>query len=270
MTRSLCNFLCSWALLLGTLAWAQEPKNHESPASTYDLGLSYLKGTDRNELEAIKYIRVAADQGYAPAQFAIGYFHETGQLGLSDPHQAITWYKKAANQGDIFAQFSLGRMYFTGSDVGRDLAEAEKWLRKAANAGEPLSQFYLGKIREEKDYSFIDATEWYRKAAEQGLGQAQQKLAFMLDQGRGVPRKPAEAYLWYVIASDFHRPVSIEIGRLQGEIGTSAATEARQKAVSMERDIVARRNGLGCYDWPGREFDLPTSPDPTLQQNCKR
>jgi TPR repeat protein len=250
--------------------FAQERNGSQPPSSLYDLGLSYLKGGNRNDTEAIKYIRSAAEKGFAPAQVALGYFYESSLLVSSDPQQAVSWYKKAADQGSVLSELSLGRMYYTGANITRDLDQAAKWLQRSADKGEPISQFYLGLIKEEKDYSYLAATELYRKAAGQGLGQAQQKLAYMLDQGRGVPRRPVEAYLWYVIASDSHRPVSNEVNRLEGEIGSTLAIETKQKAISLERDTAEQQRSLGCFEWDGREWELPAPPPPTIQQTCRR
>lgn len=251
---------------------AQEPRAGQSASAQYDLGLSYLKGSGvtRNDVEAVKYIRASADRGFAPAQVAMGYFYENGELVLSDPQQAIAWYKKAADQNDLISLISLGRMYYTGYKVTRDLDEAAKWLQRGADRGEPISQFYLGLIREEKDYSYAQAAEWYRKAALQGLVQAQQKLASLLDQGRGVSHDQVEAYTWYVIALDSGKPVANEVSRLESAIGTNAALEAKQKAVTMERDINDRRYALGCFEWPNRTLEFPAPPPPKYQQSCKR
>lgn len=255
-----------------SVASAQEPRGGQSPSAQYDLGLSYLKGSGntRSDTEALKYIRASADRGFAPAQVAIGYFYENGELVLSDPQQAIAWYKKAADQNDLISLMSLGRMYYTGTVVSRDLAEAAKWLQRAADQGEPISQLYLGLIREEKDYALSDAAAWYRKSAQQGMVQAQQKLAYLLDQGRGVNHDPVEAYTWYVIALDSGKAVANDVGRLEGAIGTNAALEAKQKVVSMEREINDRRMALGCFEWPNRNFEFPMPPPPKYQSSCKR
>jgi TPR repeat protein len=262
----------TFLLLALFTASAQEPKGGQSPSAQYDIGLSYLQGSGvtRNDTEALKNIRAAADRGFAPAQVAIGYFYENGELVLSDPQQAIAWYKKAAAQNDVISLMSLGRMYYTGYKVSRDLDEAAKWLQRAADRGEPISQLYLGLIREEKDYALADAAAWYRKSAQQGLVQAQQKLAYLLDQGRGVNHDPVEAYTWYVIALDSGKAVANDVTRLEGAIGTTAALEAKQKAVSMERDINDRRMALGCFEWPNRSLEFPAPPPPRYQSSCRR
>jgi TPR repeat protein len=43
--------------------------------------------------------RMAAQQGYAPAQLTFGNMHENGQGVPKDESQAFLWYRKAAEQG---------------------------------------------------------------------------------------------------------------------------------------------------------------------------
>jgi TPR repeat protein len=228
-------------------------------------------GVSRNDDEALKYIRASADRGYAPAQTSMGYFYENGELVLSDPQLGIAWYKKAAAQNDKISLLSLGRMYYTGYKVTRDIDEAAKWLQRSADQGEPISQLYLGLIREEKDYSPGTAASWYRKSAEQGVTQAQQKLANVLDQGRGVPRDAVGSYMWYLIAFESgSAAASPQVNRLESDIGSTAALEAKQKALSLKKDIDSRKYALGCFDWPTRNQEFPAPPPPRYQQNCKR
>jgi TPR repeat protein len=260
-------------LLMVSVASAQEPKANASASVQYELGMSYLMGSgaSRSDTEAIKGIRIAADKGYAPAQVAMGYFYENGELVLSDPQQAVSWYKKAATQDDKIGLLSLGKMYYTGAVVSRDLDEAAKWLRRSAEMGEPLSQLYVGLIREEKDYSLSDAAGWYRKSAEQGLAQAQQKLATLLDQGRGVNHDPVEAYIWCLIAFDSgYSQVANQMSKLESDIGSTKAIAAKQKAIAMEQEIADRQNALGCFDWPSRRNEFPGAPPPRYQRNCRR
>ena len=45
------------------------------------------------------------------------------------------------------------------------------------------------------------AVSWYRKAAEQGLADAQYNLGWMYALGRGVPEDYAQGYAWLSIAA---------------------------------------------------------------------
>lgn len=49
---------------------------------------------------------------------------------------------------------------------------------------------------------YATAAIYFRKAAEQGNGQAQDRLAYLLANGLGVPRDDAEALKWYRLAAD--------------------------------------------------------------------
>ena len=45
------------------------------------------------------------------------------------------------------------------------------------------------------------ALKWYRKAAEQGLAQAQGNLGVLYELGHGVPRDVIRAHVWYSVAA---------------------------------------------------------------------
>jgi TPR repeat protein len=49
--------------------------------------------------------------------------------------EAVRWYRLAADQGEAWAQYSLGRMYEDGRGVRRDRVEAVRWYRLAAAQG---------------------------------------------------------------------------------------------------------------------------------------
>jgi TPR repeat protein len=42
----------------------------------------------------------------------------------------------------------------------------------------------------------VGAIRWYRRAAEQGVAEAQNSLGWMYREGRGVPQDDAEAARW--------------------------------------------------------------------------
>ena len=70
--------------------------------------------------------------------------YESGQGGLRNDAEAIKWYRKAAEQGDAVAQFNLGTMYAKGEGVSQNDAEAAQWYRLAADHGLAGAQFNLG------------------------------------------------------------------------------------------------------------------------------
>jgi hypothetical protein len=60
--------------------------------------------------------------------------------------EALKWIRLAANQGNPVAQAGLGLMYYSGEGVPQNYAEALKWYRLAANQGNPVAQAGLGAI----------------------------------------------------------------------------------------------------------------------------
>ena len=90
------------------------------------------KGVPNDYVEAAKWYRLAAEQGYAGAQFALGYIYEGGRDLPKDYVEAAKWYRLAAEQGDVDAQCFMGVMYGTGKGVPKDDVEAYKWFNLAA------------------------------------------------------------------------------------------------------------------------------------------
>ncbi len=88
-----------------------------------------------------------------------------------------------------------------------DVAEAVNWYRKAADQGLAQAQCKLGECYYsgwgvEKDEA--EAVNWYRKAADQGLAEAQYKLGRCYYSGRGVEEDMKEA----VVCSRIRCPLS--------------------------------------------------------------
>ena len=49
--------------------------------------------------------------------------------------EAVKWYRLAADQGHGEAQFNLGMMYAAGWGVPQDDTEVVKWYRRGSGAG---------------------------------------------------------------------------------------------------------------------------------------
>ena len=60
--------------------------------------------------------------------------YASGRGVVQDDREAVKWYRLAAEQGDKDAQFLLGMAHGLGRGVPRNIDEAKKWYRKM---GEP-------------------------------------------------------------------------------------------------------------------------------------
>ena len=83
------------------------------PPSMLAMCAWYMVGADpvlsRNEEEAYEWALRSAQAGYAKAQYAVGYFLETGIGTERDILQSSNWYRKAAHGGDERAAERLRR-----------------------------------------------------------------------------------------------------------------------------------------------------------------
>ena len=112
------------------------------PAAQVKLGMQYALATPRNPREAMKWFKMAADQGYADGQYRLGGMYDVG-INPQDPTEAAKWYLMAANQGYRDAEYRLGILYYTGRGVNQDYAQSAKWFQKAAEHGRPEAQYRI-------------------------------------------------------------------------------------------------------------------------------
>ena len=87
----------------------------------------------------------------------------------------------------------------------------EIW-RPLADRGDPVAQYSLGKLFERGggaiEQDFAKAARWYRVAASQGIAAAQNNLALMHAQGRGVDRNVKQAIDLWLSAADRNHPMA--------------------------------------------------------------
>ena len=114
-----------------------------------------------------------------------------------------------AAQSPAPSEKALGASGFLERGVGalkaNNYAEAAEWFKKAADQGLANAQFNLGVAYlfgngVPRDYG--QAAEWFRKAADQGYASAQYKLGRMYVNGDGVARDYGQAASWYRKAAD--------------------------------------------------------------------
>lgn len=237
----------------------------------FNKGMNALvwSGVTRSDLDAIEYFHRSAELGFAPSQVVLGYLVETGRATPVNPREAFDWYKKAAQQDDPLAQWLAGRMIYGGAVPGRDLNEASDFFQSAAGHGDPFGEYLLGQVKlERQDYRSAGA--WFRKAAEQGLPQAQEQLAKLLRDGQGVAVDKFEAYVWMLVSSDGgNRRVVNDLQALEADLGTNQVEQAKTKAREMESSVTRSVTAHGCTGWAG-EFDvIPAAPPPDLQRFCR-
>ena len=65
----------------------------------------------------------------------IGVIYATGEGAEKDDEEAAKWFRLAAEQGRSLAQLNLGVMYFNGEGVPEHFVQAHFWFDLAAATG---------------------------------------------------------------------------------------------------------------------------------------
>jgi TPR repeat protein len=266
MRRFLFNLVAGFLLCLG----AVQAQQSLPPSKYYDWGMNALtSGRPRSyDKDAVNDFKVSAQGGYAPGQIMMGYIYETGIVVTKDPAEALGWYKKSAEQDNQLGEWLAGRLYYTGSGTPRNLTEAGNWFQKSATHDDPFGEYLMGMVDlDRKDYA--GAAALFRKAAMQGLPQAELQLGLLLKNGQGVAADKSEAYSWLLTSSDAgNKSAESELPALEAQLGPQLE-QAKAKAHELERTTSQALADRGCTGWPG-EFDaVPTPPPPTTQMACQ-
>ncbi|MFJ5349492.1 tetratricopeptide repeat protein [Pectobacterium parvum] len=127
--------------------WAKDgdPEINFHVGHFYNFGYADIKNEN---IEALKWFRVAAEGGHREAQNILGFVYEKGRWGVfPDGVEAEKWYERAAKQGDDDALMNLGKMYYNGVLIKANYSKAytlfeQAYKRDLTGASRYLSQMY--------------------------------------------------------------------------------------------------------------------------------
>ena len=148
----------------------------------------------------------AAAKGDPQALFEIGARFTEGRNGVSvDLPEAARWYGMAAERGFAPAQYRLGSLYEKGTGVERDIRRAMALYEQAAQSGNASSMHNLAVLYASGATgaaNYKAAVEWFTKASELGIVDSQFNLAILHARGNGTPQNLEESYKWFAIAAN--------------------------------------------------------------------
>ena len=200
--------------------------------------------------ESYETLMAAVEAGDPIAQMQ----HGVTLLRAGNADEGASYVRKSASQGLTAAQYVLGHLYDTGEGVKADKALAKDLTQKAAQGGHrvamyDLAVYYVDEAETasangqaaEAQAAMGRAVQWFRKAGEFGMTDAQFNVAVLYDQGNGTPSDPAEAHYWYSIA---------------GAAGDQeSASRAQQIAADLPADMLQRSQSRIAQYKPA-DFDL--------------
>ena len=229
----------------------------DSEAETLLAGLYLSgNGVAHDPAEAERLLRSAAGRGYGPAMLQLGHFCAADRALSARQEEAVRWYRAAAERGVVAAQWIVAQNLspaigasasprrrlpgFAGRPrpdmPGRNSSSASciapgpacrpirlpepPGIAAPPNRASKAAQHNLAVMLFRGDGVERDpeaAVEWYRKAAEQGLPEAQTALGDLYARGIGVAADPEAARAWYEkAAAQGHAPAQAKLAALRG------------------------------------------------------
>jgi TPR repeat protein len=144
--------------------------------------LMHGQGIAKNQIDAVKSLKIAAEKDLQPAQEWLGDAYYSGAGVERDSEEAIRWYELAANQGSARSQYMLGVLSERGYDIPKNNRKAFHSYRLAAEQGYGPAQYALANMHFEGKGTppdNVQALEWYRLAMDNGIAGARDRLCHM-------------------------------------------------------------------------------------------
>ncbi|MGE3142568.1 MAG: tetratricopeptide repeat protein [Hyphomonadaceae bacterium] len=148
------------------------------PRAQTELARAFIQAEDGEE--ARRFARLAADQGYFPAQYLLGWMHEHGEGAPQDYPLAMQWYIRASEGGSRDALRAIGALYEQGLGVAQDYARARALYARASDMGDGEASQRLGAMAEQGldgPADLVRARTFYQRALQQGYSAAQADIA---------------------------------------------------------------------------------------------
>ena len=149
------------------------------------------RGAKQDLEQAVLWLRRAAAQGHAGAEFALANSLFEGRGQAEDHAAANAWYRKAGEHGVAKAWSRLGENLDHGDGVPkREVSEAVQLFARAAELGDAAGQYRLGQrlLHSRGPDDSAQAIMWLRRSAEQGNPDGQYELAGEYSKGKLVPK----------------------------------------------------------------------------------
>ncbi|MFB0916313.1 MAG: tetratricopeptide repeat protein, partial [Burkholderiaceae bacterium] len=164
-----------------------------------------------------RYLHIAillcacALQAPASAQVTAKDANEIGIAAMERGHYstAMRAWLDPAKSGDAFAQSNIGYLYEHGLGVRQSYVEALEWYRRAANQNLAQAQLNIGTLYfygYGVERNAREAVRWFRQSAKQDLKDAQYMMGVAHFEGQGAMASAPIALEWFVKASKQNHP----------------------------------------------------------------
>jgi TPR repeat protein len=169
----------------------EAPRDPSDPEAQFERGVQHLLGrggVPKNEVEAVRWFRKAAEQGHARAQTQMAMAYQRGRGVPRDEQLSLEWMNKAAEQNQPKAQFELAVAHRDGKGVPKDPVRAGMWFVLASQSGgmaaKMIGSSHMRTLSQPQRKEAFELAQMWR--VERGLpriGSAEAKPAAQTDAG---------------------------------------------------------------------------------------
>ena len=164
------------------------------------------KGVEKDYSKAVKWLNLAAEQGNGKAQTNLGWMYETGKGVPRDVQKALSWYQLASDQGLAKAQEKLNRLLNKNKENLRERSNNSKEFISLKEKNPELKKFQSEKSNKIPTTSEINLKIEQEQPVLNPTKKAEAQIHFGLgmrfENGEGVPQDYNEAIRWYRLAAD--------------------------------------------------------------------
>lgn len=197
------------------------------------------------QVSGVPALLARAEAGDRAAQLELALAYNSGYGVKPDSAEALKWSRLAAEQGYARAQDLLGKLYFLGQGVKMDRAEAKKWFEKSAAQGFANGQYDLGaalwqgdgvspelQMNDERSDAVKAGVAAFILAAMQGHPLAMQNLGDLsAATSATTPDQLLEAYKWFLSAAQAGDQTSLaKLSEIRKKLTNDEVTKAVQGA----------------------------------------
>ena len=173
---------------------------------------------------AAQDLQPLVERGNDLAALLLGHMYLDGKGVSKDIERGTQLVSKSTDGGNASIQLFVGEFYLNGLKVPRNERKAYPYLLASAEQGLPEAQFTLGVLLDPglfemgtKEISYVGRpnvpTEeslpksgplsfmWYKRAADQGLAEAQFNVAIAFKDGKGTPVHKLQAFRYFRLAA---------------------------------------------------------------------
>lgn len=190
---------------------AETSAAEKSLETAYQTARELIKANEGEESmrKGFQMMLAVAEKGYLPAIAGVAYLYNVGMGTPKDNATAAKWFRLAAEKEHAISRYNLGKLLVTNEiplpegtvDRKTQHDEGVVWIRKAADQGLRDAQAAYGVILLRGDYGTkpdaVAAAGYLKPAADAGNLEAMNALGLMHQTGNGVARDPGESERLY-------------------------------------------------------------------------